>query len=79
MGVKSKNESIIIVMTWEDRTRSEAIELEYGINESAVIRLMRSRLKRRSFQLWRARVSGWAMKHLKLRSSEITRGYCPTQ
>jgi uncharacterized protein (TIGR03643 family) len=66
-------------MAWEDRTPFEAIEVEYGINDSAVIRFMRSKLKRRSFQLWRARVSGWATKHLKLRSSEISRGYCPTQ
>ena len=79
MTLLEENESRIIEMAWEDRTPFEAIELEYGINESAVIRLMRSRLKRRSFQLWRARVSGRATKHLKLRSSEITRGYCPTQ
>lgn len=79
MALLEENESRIIEMAWEDRTPFEAIALEYGFNESAVIRFMRSRLKRSSFQLWRARVSGRATKHLKLRGADITRGYCPTQ
>lgn len=33
--------SRIIEMAWEDRTPFEAISREYGLNESAVIRLMR--------------------------------------
>jgi uncharacterized protein (TIGR03643 family) len=72
-------ESRIIEMAWEDRTPFEAIEQQFGLNESQVILLMRSSLKRRSFELWRERVSGRASKHLKLRNPEISRGYCPTQ
>jgi uncharacterized protein (TIGR03643 family) len=79
MKLSEENESRIIEMAWEDRTPFEAIALQFGLNESAVVRFMRSRLKQRSFQLWRSRVTGRASKHLKLRSGEITRGYCPTQ
>lgn len=79
MKLAEASESRIIEMAWEDRTPFEAIESEYGLNESQVIGLMRRRLKRSSFRLWRARVSGRATKHLKLRSPEVSRGYCPTQ
>ena len=59
-------------MAWEDRTPFEAIELQFGFNESDVIRFMRNRLKRKSFELWRSRVSGPATKHVKLRSNMVT-------
>lgn len=71
--------SRIIEMAWEDRTPFEAIETLYGLNESAVIRLMRRELKPGSFRLWRARVSGRTTKHLQLRDPAVSRGYCPTQ
>lgn len=71
--------SRIIEMAWEDRTPFEAIENLYGLNESAVIQLMRSSLKESSFKLWRKRVTNRKTKHLKLRSPEITRGYCTRQ
>jgi uncharacterized protein (TIGR03643 family) len=54
MKLLEERESRIIEMVWEDRTPFEAIAREYGFNKSEVIRFMRSRLKRRSFQLWRA-------------------------
>lgn len=66
-------------MAWEDRTPFEAIETLYGLTEQAVIELMRKELKPSSFRLWRKRVSGRKTKHLKLRSPEVERGYCPTQ
>ncbi|WP_254230564.1 TIGR03643 family protein, partial [Vibrio parahaemolyticus] len=66
-------------MAWEDRTPFEAIEFQFGLNESDVIQFMRSRLKSSSFKLWRKRVSGRNTKHNKLRNSDIIRGYCPTQ
>jgi uncharacterized protein (TIGR03643 family) len=72
-------ESRIIEMAWEDRTPFEAIQLQFGLNESQVILLMRRSLKRGSFKLWRERVSGRVTKHLKLRSPDVSRGYCPTQ
>lgn len=73
------HESRIIEMAWEDRTPFEAIEQEYGLNESQLIQFMRRQLKPKSFKLWRERVSGRATKHLKLRSKDVSRGYCPTQ
>lgn len=71
--------SRIIEMAWEDRTPFEAIENLYGLNQHQLIELMRKELKRSSFELWRKRTSGRTTKHLKLRSPEINRGYCPTQ
>ena len=69
----------VIEMAWEDRTPFEAIEYNYHLNEQAVINLMRKHLKPRSFKVWRERVTGRKTKHLKLRSKDVNRGYCPTQ
>ena len=67
----------IIEMAWEDRTPFEAIEIQFGLPEAEVIKLMRSQLKRKSFDLWRKRVnSGVSQKHLMKRSAEITRFKC---
>ena len=71
--------SRIIEMAWEDRTPFEAIQQLYGLDETAVIKLLRRELKASSFRLWRARVSGRVAKHLKLRHPDINRAYCPTQ
>lgn len=70
----------IIEMAWEDRTPFEAIELQFGLTESDVIKLMRTELKRKSFNLWRKRVnSGTSQKHLKKRSEDINRFKCDRQ
>lgn len=79
MRLSQESESRIIEMAWEDRTTFEAIEQQFGLNESDVIRFMRSRLKSGSFKLWRSRVTGRSTKHAKLRRSDVSRGYCPTQ
>lgn len=71
--------SRIIEMAWEDRTPFEAIEREYGLNESAVIRLMRKEMKASSFRMWRKRMAGRNTKHLERRSPEINRAYCSRQ
>lgn len=71
--------SRVIEMAWEDRTPFEAIEALYGLDESAVIRLMRRNLKPGSFRLWRVRVTGRKTKHGALRDPAVSRGYCPTQ
>jgi len=71
--------SRIVEMAWEDRTPFDAIELSFGINESAVINIMRSQMKPRSFRLWRERVTSRKTKHIALRSADVSRGYCPTQ
>ncbi|MDB4293658.1 TIGR03643 family protein [Maribacter sp.] len=70
----------IIEMAWEDRTPFEAITYQFGLPEKEVIKLMRSHLKRSSFNRWRARVnSGVSQKHLKKRNSEIDRFKCSRQ
>ena len=71
--------SRVIEMAWEDRTPFEAILLEYGLDERAVIRLMRQQLKASSFRLWRQRVTGRKSKHLALRAPEISRAYSRRQ
>jgi uncharacterized protein (TIGR03643 family) len=59
------NENInrIIEMAWEDRTPFDAIESQFGAAEKDVIKIMRSNLKRRSFELWRKRVTDRKTKH----------------
>ena len=70
----------IIEMAWEDRTPFEAISYQFGISEKEVIKIMRSQLKRSSFNLWRKRVnSGVSQKHLKKRNPEIDRFKCTRQ
>lgn len=71
--------SRIIEMAWEDRTPFDAIMRSYGINESAVIDLMRQTMKPSSYRMWRKRVTGRATKHVALRSENVQRAYCPTQ
>ena len=71
--------SRVIEMAWEDRTPFEAIEHSYGLNESAVIKLMRQELKPSSFRLWRQRVTSRATKHLAKRPFDVGRVYCKTQ
>ena len=71
--------SRIVEMAWEDRTPFEAIERTFSLNEAAVIRVMRSQIKASSFRLWRQRVTSRKTKHLMLRLSEVSRGYCATQ
>jgi uncharacterized protein (TIGR03643 family) len=70
----------IIEMAWEDRTPFEAILFQFNLPEKYVIKLMRASLKESSFKRWRKRVnSGVSKKHLKKRSSEITRFKCTRQ
>lgn len=70
----------IIEMAWEDRTPFDAIYVQFGLPESDVIRLMRSELKRSSFNLWRKRVnSGVSQKHRMKRNPEINRFKCALQ
>ena len=70
----------IIEMAWEDRTPFEAISFQFGISEAETIKIMRTELKRRSFNLWRKRVnSGVSQKHLVKRSADIKRFKCSRQ
>lgn len=63
----------VIQMAWEDRTTFDAIESQFGLNETAVIKLMRASMKLSSFKMWRARVTGRKTKHLALRSADVLR------
>lgn len=70
----------IIEMAWEDRTPFEAITYQFGLPEKEVIKIMRSELKRSSFNLWRKRVnSGVSQKHAKKRNPDINRFKCTRQ
>jgi uncharacterized protein (TIGR03643 family) len=69
----------IIEMAWEDRTPFEAIELQFGLSEQEVIKLMRRELKPSSWRLWRERAHQISHKHLKKRSSEMDRFKCTLQ
>ena len=60
----------IIEMCWEDRTPFEAVEYQFGLKEKDAIKIMRSHLKKSSFQLWRKRVNGRKTKHIQLKSSD---------
>lgn len=78
--LSEKDLNRVIEMAWEDRTPFEAIQYQFDLSESEVIKLMRNTLKRKSFNLWRKRVnSGISQKHLKKRSSEISRFKCTRQ
>ena len=48
----------IIELAWSDEVTFNDIKIQYGIDEKDVIKIMRENLKRRSFKLWRKRVSG---------------------
>lgn len=61
-------------MAWEDRTPFEAITLQFGLRESQVIALMRTKLKASSFKLWRERVTGRRTKHSVRRPVEMNDG-----
>ncbi len=63
----------VIEMAWEDRTTFEAIELQFGLKQQDVIKLMRNELKLSSFKLWRERTKGRTTKHEALRVNEIDR------
>jgi uncharacterized protein (TIGR03643 family) len=70
----------IIEMAWEDRTPFEAIQYQFKKSEAEVIAIMRSSLKRSSFNSWRKRVnSGISQKHLYKRNAGITRFRCSLQ
>ena len=81
-ALSAEDVSRAVEMAWEDRTPFESITVQFGLNEGAVIALMRRELKPSSFRLWRTRVTGRSTKHAALRPAGLTRApraYCPTQ
>lgn len=69
----------IIEMAWEDRTTFEAIEVQFGLKQQDVIKLMRREMKASSFKLWRTRTKGRSTKHEALRNSGVDRFKCTRQ
>jgi uncharacterized protein (TIGR03643 family) len=69
----------IVQMAWEDRTPFEAIEAQFGLPEKEVIALMRSQMKRSSFEMWRKRTNGRSTKHQALRDAKVDRFHCSQQ
>ena len=63
--------SRIVEMAWEDRTPFEAIEIQFGLNESAVVEIMRGHMKASSFKMWRKRMKGRVTKHAALRPAAM--------
>lgn len=57
----------VVEMAWEDRTPFEAIEIQFGLSEKEVIKIMRREMKESSFKMWRERVTQRKTKHLKNR------------
>jgi len=69
----------IIEMAWEDRTSFDAIQRQFGIAESDVIKLMRRELKPQSWRRWRARVQGRSTKHEAISVDGVDRFKCTRQ
>lgn len=69
----------VIEMAWEDRTPFDAIKAQFGIDEAAVIALMRRELKPQSWRRWRIRVAGRATKHAAKRDEDVQRFRCSRQ
>lgn len=78
--ISSEQIDRVIEMAWEDRTPFEAIQLQFGLSEADVIKLMRQQLKPSSWRLWRKRVNqGISQKHVHKRNEEINRFKCGRQ
>jgi uncharacterized protein (TIGR03643 family) len=69
----------IVEMAWEDRTPFDLIEVQFGLKEKDVIKLMRREMKASSFRMWRKRVNNRRTKHAALRSKEVKRFRSPLQ
>lgn len=69
----------IVEMAWEDRTPFEAIELQFGLKEKEVIKLMCKEMKSSSFKMWRKRMYDRKTKHTAFRTKETTRFKSPMQ
>ena len=69
----------IIEMAWEDRTSFDAIEMQFGLKQQDVIKLMRKEMKPSSFKMWRKRTNGRSTKHAALREQSVDRFKCSRQ
>lgn len=69
----------IVEMAWEDRTTFDAIEVQFGLKQQDVIKLMRKEMKPSSFKMWRERTKGRSTKHAALRGEDVDRFKCSRQ
>lgn len=79
MALTNQDIDRIVQMAWEDRTPFQAIEAQFGLPEKEVIALMRSQMKRSSFEMWRKRTNGRSTKHQVLRGQTVKRFHCSQQ
>ena len=70
-GLNDRSLNRIIEMAWEDRTPFGAIKMQFGLNESQVIIIMRREMKNSSFRMWRQRVQSRKTKHKARRNFSI--------
>tara|TARA_Y100000590_G_C15096535_1_gene779592 strand:+ start:102 stop:305 length:204 start_codon:yes stop_codon:yes gene_type:complete len=56
----------LIGMAWADKISFEEIKKRTSFSEKEVIAVMRRKLKKKSYILWRKRVRGRSTKHRKL-------------
>ena len=61
----------VIGMAWRDKISFDEIKKKTGLNEKEVIKLMRKKLKKKSYILWRKRVRGRITKHRRLFKSRL--------
>ena len=56
----------IIFLAWSEKISFEKILLKMSLTEDKVVKIMRQKLKHKSFVNWRKRVRGRKSKHRKL-------------
>ena len=56
----------VIGMAWSDHISFDEIQKKTGLSEKEIIKIMRTKLKKKSYILWRKRVRGRLTKHRKL-------------
>ena len=54
--------STLIEMAWADEIPFQAIQDEFGLSPSDIVKFMRSNMKKSSFVMWRKRTAGNKMK-----------------
>ena len=70
--MNNKIEKDVVAMAWFDKISFEEIRKKTGFSEKEVIDIMRKKLKRSSYILWRKRVRGRPSKHRKLTKFRLT-------
>ena len=61
----------LIGMAWADKISFEEIKKKTGLVEKEVISIMRKKLKKKSYVIWRKRVRGRISKHKKKTKAEF--------